>query len=594
MVTRSIYIIIGAICLGAVIFAEGIQFSASVSKSTLSVNDRLIYELKLTSDGQLRAPDPTLPDFNGYFDIINSSQSNSYSIVNGHMSSTKVKKYTLLPSKPGTMTIGPSSIVINGDKLETDSFEILITTASVQAVASGTTQTAPQAQGNNPFQRLNPVTAGQVQGNVFSDATIDKKKVYIGEQITYTLNFYRRIQLWSNVEYEVPKLQGFWVEELPLEEQSVQELQGRRYYVMPLAKKALFPLQAGRLNLGAAKVGFVINPFDGNRVIETTPKVVTVLPLPEQGRPRQFSGVVGNFSLSVSMNQTDVQQHSPLTLHVTLSGKGNFKTVTDLDYTENPDYKLYKSSTSDEMLSGDTVAGSRTFEYIMIPKESGTYQTPVFTFHYFSPEQKAYKTLRTTSQEIVVTPSDAPLVAVSGPTSATKEEVALLREEIRYLKPIDRDKKSRFVGERWWFLGLCFLNLGLFLWSIGVELVKQFWRPDKRLLNKQRAFDIAQKKMKPLEIEIKENPSSISKVQNILLEFLSNRTGEPCLGMTQEAMRQTLNERGLIKNRVEEVVTHLDKLSFAVYAPAECESSELRGLFTKTEDLMKQLKGELS
>ena len=321
------------------LFCQEFSVSARVTRDKISINDRLDYELTIIGKELNNLPAPKLPNFQGKFDVISSSEATSFSWINGNVTSSKIKSYILMPVKVGKFLIEPAEIVFKGEKYQTGEVNIEVISANVSTAVPGAVvqaQQQPQAQpqmGSRGHRRDRLFNKQSIEGNVFVEANTDKQEVYVGEQVVFSLDFYRRIQLWSNISFEAPKFQGIWVDDLETQEAHVKaSVNGRWFYKFELLKKALFPLEPGEVTISPARVGFVVNPFDGQRIMASKAISLKVIPLPIEGRPAYFSGAVGSYSLEASVDKTDVVRNSPIALSIVLKGDGNLKSISDLSF----------------------------------------------------------------------------------------------------------------------------------------------------------------------------------------------------------------------------------------------------------------------
>ena len=171
----------------------------------------------------------------------------------------------------------------------------------------------------------------------------------------------------SNLELGLPNFDGFGVEKLGRDaSEKIEDLNGKRYYVMELSNRLLFPLKSGNILIKSAEVGIMISLFDGRRVLKTKPVVVKVKPLPELNRPVGFGGAVGDYRLSIDQLSYNVTANTPLTMKVLLEGEGTLKSIQDLNIEDGTNYKLYKSNVKEFLDPSGFIVNRKLFEYIFI------------------------------------------------------------------------------------------------------------------------------------------------------------------------------------------------------------------------------------
>jgi hypothetical protein len=390
------------ILLFAASAASGATITAGVDKQVVGLGDPVTLKITLSGKGGT-LPEPTLPDLSA-FDVYSSGRSQNISIASGAFSSTLDLTYILIPKKLGDLIIGPVVVRDAEGMASTEPIKIKV----VQQ--SGINTPSPQAQ--QPGRRSQPP---EKTGDFFIDQVVDKASPYAGEQVTLTFRFYQAINLWDQPKLEWPKYVGFTVEDLPPNSRYYETVRGRRYLVTEI-KRALFPLSAGRITIDSPQLTIMPDDF-GNafdpfgffdrdlrelfkrgqpKVLTANAIVLNVKPLPERGRPADFSGAVGKFSIKAQTDKDSVGVDEPITLKFVLSGTGNIKSISPVKLPELPDFRVYDSGNTESVSNANLlVSGTRTFEQAIIPKTSGTFEVPPVSFSYFDPSFGAYKTIGT-------------------------------------------------------------------------------------------------------------------------------------------------------------------------------------------------------
>ncbi|MBT5954065.1 protein BatD [bacterium] len=577
------FLIITAVLIAstASLSARELTIQARVSQKSISINGRMIYELIINGDDFTGIEEPILPDLSGIFDVVSSESSQKYTWVNGAMSYSIIKKFTMIPVKSGDFVIKGSKLKVGKTIITSNTLEISITPANKTS--------SPSTSGQSSSSKSVGVSSvKQARGNVFIQGALNKTTAYVGEQITYVLRFYRHIQFIENIQYGAPKFDGFWIEDLDRsEKQSVESIDSRRFYVFELSKKALFPLKPGKSKIEGAKAGYDIVGFFGqSRVIEAPALYLNVLPLPEKGKPKTFDGLVGDFNIQSTVNVTEITDGSPISLKITLTGKGNMKSVNTLDFKAPPELKIYQSDIKDTVLSKTDFKVRREFEYIVVPKASGEFTIPSLSLSFFSPKSKTYETIKT----------DLIPIKVSGVkvVQSDKKESSIRRiqSDIRYLKSISTITPIRPVLSRTWFWFAVFLNVLLSLLGfMSLAANKLFKKNDKEKL-KQQAKDIADKKIEDLENET-DPKSKITMCQNITLDYLSNKIGTSFLGMTEIEIKEALELNNLSEMTIEPVLNCLEELSMAAFAPTSQSKTDIENLIQKVISTIQRIEGEI-
>lgn len=407
-----------------------IQFEAKVSKNSLGLNERLRVDFIMNDDGDNFTP----PNFDGFRVVGGPSQQVSQSWINGRSSFQKSYSYYLLPLQKGTLTIRQASVEINGHIYKTNPVKINVTNAIEQPKDPNN---APQISANDALHLV---------------AEVSKTNPYINEPITvvYKLYFSYNIGISNWRELNKPKYNNFWSQNIDIKELVAEEgkYNGERYRYVVLRKTVLYPQKSGKLEIEPLSLDLDVqlptnrrDVFGRVQVVEDSKRVsapsriVTVKPLPEAGKPEDFSGAVGNFSFKVTPSKTTLKNGESLELKVAVSGKGNLK-LFDLPKPVVPNsFEMYDPVHSENVqtpLSGMT--GSIIDSYTIIPQFKGKYPIKPMSFSYFDLGTNSYK--RIASPEIMVDVMDGPTASqgdVASSNTVSKNKISAT-EQFKFIK----------------------------------------------------------------------------------------------------------------------------------------------------------------
>lgn len=420
--------------------AQDVTVQLDVSTQQVDINSRI--QLTVTVSGAVRSvPEPQVQNIEK-FQVLSTSTSSQFSIMNGRISSSRSFEYTLMPNTEGAIAIGPAVVEIKGRKYTSNTVTVEVTSGGAapqrQPLAPG--GTAPQPTPQPPArQPAPPAASSSGDSNLFIAGNVDQKEVYLGEQATYTFGFYNRLNLVENPEYNPPTFNSFWVEEMDKQARvSTRQLRNIIYKVQEL-RYALFPTVEGEATISEAKLIYYVRDiwdfFDrGRRVVLTTrPVTVKVNPLPVSGRPENFSGAVGKYAVSYRLDKTAVKQGEAITLEYIVSGTGNIKTIGEPALQGLDDFDIYESRSEEKIdRSGAKIKGEKIFKYVIVPRKADDYRLPGIAFSYFDPELEKYSSLRTGEIVFTVQPSEEEQEAVTYHISP--ESVVAVGEDIRYIK----------------------------------------------------------------------------------------------------------------------------------------------------------------
>ena len=580
MIGRKIRKIITSILLSlffsSAVFGQELTLDATTSKQSVSMGGTLTYTVTISGADIKNVPDPKLPDLSNTFSILSTSESSSFSWINGAVSSTKTKRYQLMPLAEGALTIGETTLKYRGNELKTNPVTITVS----PALASNTQPTLEET----PNIPNNQNKEQQGLGNIFLKSQTNKSTAYVGEEIILNLDLYRRIQLWSNVSLSAPNLQGFFVEDLvKKEEPRIETINGQRYYAFELVKKAIYPLKPGSYTIDSGSVSFIVNPFNGEQQIVAKPLALEIKPLPEKNKPKNFSGLVGDFSLSASFSSNNVDQNTPITLTLIISGSGNIRSIQEFSFPENPSFKIYQSKVTDEIITENGVSGKRTFEYIIIPKVSGKVLAPSFEINFFSPNKQDYNTLQTKQFFINVN-------AVAGLEKPTlQQNIDQLNQDINFLKPFKRTLHDLPLFHVYIPILLLLINLLLTLTMLTRYFNQTLFKKGKKENNQQQASNKAHAILKELKKESNLTDKDLNTLHQTILTFLSDKTGQSFLGLQQRDIKTQLSTYSIETNTISTILTFLKNIEFALFAPTATSTESQQVLLDDAQRIVTNL-----
>lgn len=417
--------------------AGAVTVTAEVNKVVAEMREQIV--LAVTVSGpQASLPKPRVPALPD-FEVYESGTNQSFSFVNGKVSSQVTYTYVLAPRKPGRARVPPISVEADGRTVSSDPIDIEIVAAGQPAGASPAAPGAPA-----PKRPAGPAAASGRE--IFLAASLDKPKAYVGEQVTLTMSFETAVPLLGNVNYDAPKLEGFLSEDLG--QAQANELHGGRPYNATRVRTALFPVHPGKLLIGSAQARTAVarGMSSGGDLFErffsmSSPEPVTVrsepvsvevLPLPEEGKPAEFTGAVGRLRLRAAVDRTRLKAGEAATLTVTIEGTGNLRSVGEPRRPDLPQLRFFDTESSVVVEKKDGVVGGvKTLKTVFVPRASGTLDIPPLTLWHFDPAKRAYVKAESRPLRLEVEPG-APGAAVPGGPGAPS--LGVVTRDIRYLK----------------------------------------------------------------------------------------------------------------------------------------------------------------
>jgi len=562
--------------------ASAQTFTASVDNTSVGVNDQ--FQISFTFSGKdingIKSFNP--PNFNGFMVLSGPNQSTSMSIVNGAVSASATYSYYLQARSTGKFTIGAATINYSGKSFTSQPLEI----------------TVVKGQPKQPSNSPGGGTTRDIGDNLFILATVDKQRVYMGQQVTVTYKLYTRLGIASQLQVsKLPSYEGFWAEEVNVPNTigfTTDMYNGKQYRVGLLKKVALFPNQLGELSVtplvldvpvqvqsrqrrgGDIFDQFFNDPFFNSvQTINYTAKSNTiklrVIPLPSENVPKSFNRAVGNYSLSSQINPVNVKTNEPLTLKITLSGQGNIQLLNMPEIELPTGFDKYEPKTSEQIDRAGTISGSKSFEYLIVPRAPGTKTISPIHFSYFNPEKESYVTLSTPAYSINVeqgTGTDNTEVA-----GYTKEEIKLLGQDIRYIKTSDDDLRKggeiQLFGFGFWtaaFVPLLALG-GLVTWKRRQDRLSG----NVQLLRYRRAEKIARKRFKTASTLMESNNQTgfYAEISQALFGYLEDKLHIPKSEISLDRAVEEMQKRNIDRQLIVNLKDCIEKCEFARFAPGD-------------------------
>ncbi len=552
----------------------------------------------------------------------NGSTSSNVQIINGAMTqsiSTSFSFY-LQATQLGTFTIGGATITVGGQKYKSNSLTIKV----VKGQSSGSQQ---QGTGGTASMALGAK-------DVFLKAFVSKSNPMEGEQVLVDYKIYTRVPIPEYAVTKLPSSVGFWAQDL-LEanvkpKQYTERINGQQYAVAEIKKEALFPQKAGKLIIQPIQVDVVAqmaikqakkkrgsDPFGNDpffdsffddvfsgpqvqqvkRSLTSNSLVINVQSLPSvpngSGKPVDFTGAVGQFNFSTSIDKSSVKADEPITLKITVSGKGNIKLIENPKITFPTDFEVYDPKVSDNITSsGNGISGSKTFEYLLIPRNPGKFNIKPFSFTYFDLAQRRYVTQTSPAYTINVAKGDGR----SYTTGASQDVVKSLDSDIRYIKR-EVPKLKKYDDFFWNSIGfwialiLPFLLFCVFLVTMKNEIKK---RRDLALMKNRKATRMAKKRLTKAKsfLTAKNSDRFYEEISQALWNYLSDKFYIKRADLSMDTVRETLLENKITEATVDNLIAMLEKCEYARFAPAGKES-DLQQVYDSTITLITTIENEL-
>ncbi len=534
--------------------AQEASFYAEVDRNTVSVDGRIRLDIVFENGSFTDFVQPAFADFN----VLNTSQSSSTSIniINGKQQMVRktTRTYLLQPRSTGTKTIEAATARLDGYVVETKPITITVTAAGTSAGGGS---------GNVPNPSANR--------DVFLQVFANKSKAYVGEQILVSYKLFTR-QSINNYQEPTGSFPGCWKQDISIKNPVVNRevINGITYRTAIIKQVILFPQQAGALSLPAAEMTADVEyGFFNTRRISLTGNTLTIdiKPLPTPA-PVDFSGTTGQLTLASTLTTSNVAVDEPVTLTITVKGVGNMELITLPNLDLPGEFEVYEPKVSAQSnTNGGVMSGSKSYEYLIIPRQPGTYKINPLTFSYFDADKGGYQSLQTEGYEITVT-GEASTGGSGTVSGISKEDIALLDEDIRYLMTdVQADTSAWYVFPRtgfWLMAGIPFLLV--LLVAVWVALRRE---TDTRTKHQRQALPVARKSISQAAQLLQQGrqKEGYGKLQQALWTYVADRLLLPAQDLTKEHVQTVLLQHNVTADTAHLLVKLMDTAEMAVYAP---------------------------
>ena len=575
---KTAVLVVCSLLAAATAGAENLGVSATVSNTRAALGDQIALSVEITGSGSAVPKLPPIADV----EIYESGRSQSMMIRNGSMTTSVTYTYVLAPRKAGKFRVPP--IEVPG-AAPTEPIDI-------EVLAAGAAAPAPRPTAN-PSPAPRP---GEQAPAVFVTAALQKKRVFVNEQVTLVVRFLTAVPLLGQPRYDAPKLVGLLSENMGSEGQGTTVIGGHTYNYSEI-KSALFPVQAGHASVGQAIVTVQVprrqattgddffDRFFGmsspeTRRLTSDPLDLQVDPLPP-GKAEDFSGVVGRLTIETSLDRTQVKAGEAVNLVVSVRGVGNIKSLPEPKRPDLPSARFFNSESSFTLdRVGDKVGGTKTFRTVLVPRVSGPLEIPPLTLSFFDDEKRAYVQIKSAPLRVQVLPGDPnaarPVIGPGGNTSAPG--VTAVAEDIAYLKPPQGHSR----------LGDALAAFGApgphhappFVFFFAVVLYD--WRrrrllSDPRARRAREARAAAERRLREAEASLDaDRPRAVNLLAEAVSGYFSDKLGLPLAGLTLKSVSERLPGNPHLA-RLKPVWEELDLLRFAPNAANQAEIVRLAG-----------------
>ena len=587
-------------------WADGITFTANAPEVVVSGDQfRLSYTINSQKVRDFRAP-----NIQGFEVLMGPSRStqSSTQINNGNVTSTSSITFTyiLMAGKEGTYKIPGATIVADGDNYTSNSVEIKVLPPD---------QSAGSSNGSSSNSSRNQANSGKITDKeLFITATASKTNVYEQEAILLTFKVYTQVNL-TQLHGDTPDLKGFHTQEVELPQQktfSLEHYNGRNYNTTIWQQFVLFPQRSGKLEIPSVTFEGTVSqrvasadPFDaffnGGNYVNINKKLVTpkltidVKELPE-GKPANFSGGVGEFTLSSSINTQELKTNDAVTIKLVISGTGNMKLINTPEVGFPQDFEIYDPKVENKFnLTRNGLAGNKVIEYLAIPRHAGTYTIPPIEFSYFDLKSQSYKTLKTDAYTLNVAKGEGNSDQVVA-NFTSKEDLKVLGQDIRYIKTGETrlaKKDDYFFGSMNYYLWYL-IPLVLFITFMVIYRKQAMENANVAKVRTKKANKVATKRMKNAGKLLAEKKSEAfyDEVLKALWGYISDKLSMPVSQLSKDNIEEELQKHQVADELIKEFINNLNECEFARYAPGN-QDEKMDKIYSSAIDVISKMENSI-
>lgn len=582
--------------------AQSLQISTTVDRTTLALNQQLALTIELSGEGAAKVGQIAPPEMAEYLTYLGSGgTSQSIQFINGRMSVSKSFSYYYMAAKEGTFEIPAVKTTYEGKEYSSNPVTISIVKTAV--TPQGPKASSPAAEQSE-----------DIGNNLYVNASINKRRVYQNEPIIISYRIYTRVDVASYGINKLPETAGFWAEEFDLQGQNQakeEAINGVRFLVVEIKRTALFPTSPGEKTIGPLVLdcdvrlprrrsrdvfdSFFNDPF----ISQTTRKTIAsqqvqiqVMPLPQENRPGKFSGLVGSFTLDASIDKTTGQTNEAMTLKVKISGNGNVKMIPKPDVIIPKDFEVYEPKVSESIQrTGNTISGSKSFEYVLIPRFAGSHKIQPIALSFFDLASQRYKTIN--SPEFVINITKGRDDFAGAGSGLSKEEVRFIGQDIRFIK-LGQPKLHRMGAKNYsdtFFWILVIVPLFGLIAAFGYQRHVERMTENVAYARSRRANTMAMKKLSKSRNVLSESTQKefFREVSRALSGFAADKLNLPEAGLISLELEALLLQKGLPPDLVRKYLELIQECDQQRFAPATMTEQGMLQFYQRAKEALIQL-----
>ncbi|GAB5538411.1 MAG: BatD family protein [Salibacteraceae bacterium] len=574
-------------------------FTVKASSSVVGVGQRVKLTYTLEGSDGSKFIQPTFP---GFRLLSGPNTSSNMQWVNGNFSSSKSYSFVLLAEELGEHTIPAASIKSKGKVIQSDPIKLSVVK----------NKQSNRQKGKTPQNQASATDDIDLSTNVFLKLFVSKKEVFVGEQLVATYKLYTNVNIRDH-NSEPPVINGFYAQDMKIDgdnNRSQETINGKQYDVYTLRKSVLTAQQSGEIEIPPFKMSFVIpvrtnqrrsiwDPWGGYKNVsysaQSNRQTIKVKDLPKANVASQFNGAVGNFNIKVEQDRTDVNLNEAVNLRVEISGTGNLELIGEPKIEFPQDFETYEPKVRENIsITSHGTRGSKTFEYVLIPRYAGEFEIKPVSLTYFDPSKGTYEQTSTSEIQVSVSRSmaggSANEVAYVAPK---KEDVQIIGKDIRYIKPLESElvePSDQFFGStKFYALSLApIASAALAILLVGRIRARE---SDVVSLKRRKARGLAKKRLASAKKALEENSNTFyDEVFMGIHEYVRNKFNLSSSEISKERIETELRQNNIDDSIINGLISIIESCEIARFAPSQ--APEKSKLLADCETVITQIENE--
>ncbi len=324
---------------------------------------------------------------------------------------------------------------------------------------------------------------------------------------------------------------------------------------------------------------------------------VTIKDLPENGKPADFAGAVGNFSFETSISGKEGKTDDPLTYTVKISGTGNLKLIEAPKLDLPSAFEVYDPKVKENITNSPAgLTGSKQYDFLIIPRQPGDYKIDKHAFSYFDPSGAKYITINSPEYALKITGAPSKNPNTANNNSVSQQNISLIGQDVRYIKtntPKFDKNADGFFGTMGYY-GLYTTPFLLFIGLIAMKRRNEDLAADLVGAKRRRALKLAKKRLSIADKHLKANDKKpfYDEVSRAIWGYLGDKLNIDMAELSKDNVEEKLTGRSVKPETIANLKNLINTCELALYAPVG-ENVEMKKNYETALNLIADIEDEI-